>query len=50
MRAGVRCPYRNCGKKIANELDGVLRLVCPRCKRSVVIDSSSLVDNLVGAS
>jgi phage FluMu protein Com len=29
----VRCP--SCGKKLAEELHGTVRIICPRCKKPV---------------
>ena len=36
-RQGVRCPH--CNKKIGDKLNGTLHLVCPRCKRQLMLRS-----------
>ena len=37
-RQGVRCPY--CHKKIGDMLVGTLHLVCPRCKKQLMLKSN----------
>ena len=36
-KQGVRCPH--CNKKIGDRLNGTLHLVCPRCKRELMLSS-----------
>ena len=36
-RQGVRCPH--CHKKIGDILVGTLHLVCPRCKKQLMLRS-----------
>ena len=38
VKHGVRCPY--CRKKIGDYLLGTLHLVCPRCKRQLMLRSN----------
>lgn len=35
----VRCPTPNCGKKLANALDGQMWTTCPRCKQDIHINT-----------
>lgn len=40
----LRCD--NCGKKLGENLQGHLEVVCPRCKHYLVFDSSSRIEGL----